>query len=1142
MQASSPHPLRGLLIAQFCGAFNDNAWKLIVALLAIRRLTAEAQAAGADNLELAIQAQTTVAFMVFTLPLVLCSIFAGLLADRLSKRTVIIAMKSVEMLLMALGTLSLWFDSSGQTLPLIVLGLMGVHSALFSPAKYGILPELLPHESLSRGNGLLELWTFTAIITGTAIAGLLLDLSDPFHWRAGAVLTILSTLGFVASWLVPSVPAARTEGGLRDTLHSAWSALRADRILRLAITGNIFFWTLASLVGQNILIYAKSVLQLSDSMAGLPMTILAAGIGVGALLAGRLSSSKVEIGLIPLGVTGMAVLLFLQGLLSPSLPGTMVVLAALGLSSGLFVVPINALVQWRSPKDRRGSVIALQNTAVFSGVLLGSLGAGFFAQLGLHAAAIFVIAGSGAVIGAIGVLRLLPESFFRTTLLLAANSLYRVRLVDIRHVPDEGGALLVPNHVSFLDAVLLITCVDRPIRFLVDAQYFQATALKPFMTLAGAIPIVSTGSPRAVLHALREAGRALDRGELVCIFPEGQITRTGGLLPFRRGFERIVKGRAVPIIPVHLDRIWGSIFSFVGGRFVTKWPSRIPFPITISFGSPLPSDAPVAEVRRAVQELGEAAWHHRKPDRIPLHRAAIRSMRRHPFRLAMADATRPSVRCWEALTGTVALARLLRPHWQGQQAVGIMLPPSVAGALVNIAATAAGHTTVNLNYTVGRVGLESAIQQASLKTLVTSRQFIEKAKLDLPSNITILWLDDMAKGIGTPQRLLAMALGLLAPLRWLERACGATKPTTMDDIVTIIFSSGSTGEPKGVMLSHFSIDSNIEAALQVFHLDAHDRLLGILPFFHSFGYLLALWLSAINGSMVAYHPSPLDVVGVGEVTNRYRLTIFVATPTFLQLYLRRCTPEQFGSLRVVLTGAEKLTDRLAQSFEDRFGIRPLEGYGTTECAPVVSVNCPDFRAAGFFQPASRRGSVGQPLPGVSIRIVDPDSYEPLPVGTAGMLLVKGPNVMSGYLGRPDLTASVMHDGWYVTGDIAYVDEDGFLFITDRLSRFSKIGGEMVPHGRVEEALHEAAGSETMTFAVTGVPDEKKGEQLAVLHTLDDTQLLQVLDKLADSGLSNLFIPRKDAFIKVEKLPILGTGKLDLRELKRVATEKLRGRK
>lgn len=1139
MQASPSHPLRGLLIAQFFGAFNDNAWKLLVALLAIRQVTAAVGPTG-PAFEAESQTQATLAFVVFTLPLMLFSIVAGVLADRVSKRTVLVFMKVAEVALMAAGTLALWVNPLGGWLLLVVLAGMGVHSALFSPAKYGILPELLPYEKLSIGNGLLKMWTFFAIIAGTTSGGILLEYSHQAPWLAGLVLTVFAAIGLVAAWTVPRVPPARLEGGLWATLAVAREAIRADRLLRLAIGINILFWTIASLFSQDMLIYAKSRLALSDALSGLPLAILAIGIGIGSVLAGRLSASKIEIGLIPPGSIGMVAGLLALGLMPPSLTGALVVMAVLGISSGFINVPINALIQWRTPADRRGAVIALGNTFMFGGVLAGSLGAGLLAQMGLSASDILLACAGIALAGTGVVFWLMPDSLIRFTIALLPRLLYRVTVIGRNAVPREGGALLVPNHVSFIDGLLLMASLDRPIRFVMDARYTAHPLARPIARALGAIPIASGSGPRVILRALGDAGKALDRGELVCIFPEGQITRTGGLLPFRRGFERIVKGRSVPIIPVHLDRIWGSIFSFVGGRFLTKWPSRIPFPITISFGTPLPSYAPVPEVRRAVQELGEAAWHLRKQDRIPLHRAAIRSMRRHPFRLAMADATKPSVRCWEALTGTVALARLLRPHWKDQQTVGIMLPPSVAGALVNIAATVAGHPTVNLNYTVGRGGLESAIQQASLRTVVTSRQFVEKAKLDLPSNVTMLWLDDLANGIGVPQRLLAMVLGLFAPLRWLERACGATKPTTMDDIVTIIFSSGSTGEPKGVMLSHFSIDANIEAALQVFHLDARDRLLGILPFFHSFGYLLVLWLSTINGNMVAYHPSPLDVVGVGEVTHRYRLTIFVATPTFLQLYLRRCTPEQFGSLRVVLTGAEKLTDRLAQSFEDRFGIRPLEGYGTTECAPVVSVNSPDFRAAGFFQPASRRGSVGQPLPGVSLRIVDPDSYEPLPAGTPGMLLVKGPNVMSGYLGKPDLTASVMRDGWYVTGDIAYVDEDGFLFITDRLSRFSKIGGEMVPHGRVEDALHEAAGSETMTFAVTGVPDEKKGEQLAVLHTLDDKQIPLLLEKLAESGLCNLFIPRRDAFVKVEKLPILGTGKLDLRELKRMATERLRG--
>jgi acyl-[acyl-carrier-protein]-phospholipid O-acyltransferase/long-chain-fatty-acid--[acyl-carrier-protein] ligase len=342
------------------------------------------------------------------------------------------------------------------------------------------------------------------------------------------------------------------------------------------------------------------------------------------------------------------------------------------------------------------------------------------------------------------------------------------------------------------------------------------------------------------------------------------------------------------------------------------------------------------------------------------------------------------------------------------------------------------------------------------------------------------------------------------------------------------------------MLSHFNIDANSQGAMQVLHFYQNERVLGILPFFHSFGYMV-FWFVMSNNAAMIFHPSPLDVAAIGELIRRYRITFIVTTPTFLQLYSRRCTPEQFSSVRVILTGAEKLSARLAEAVEDKFGIGPIEGYGVTECAPVIAVNCPDFRAAGYYQPASRRGTVGQPLPGVSVRIVDPNSYAPLPTGTSGMLLVKGPNVMSGYLGREDLTAQVMRNGWYITGDIASLDEDGFLTITDRLSRFSKIGGEMVPHGKVEEALQQAAEADTQVFAVTGLPDEKKGERLAVLHTLEESRIPLILEKISASGLPNLFIPGKHQFVKVDALPILGTGKLDLRGVKRIALERLASR-
>jgi acyl-[acyl-carrier-protein]-phospholipid O-acyltransferase/long-chain-fatty-acid--[acyl-carrier-protein] ligase len=287
---------------------------------------------------------------------------------------------------------------------------------------------------------------------------------------------------------------------------------------------------------------------------------------------------------------------------------------------------------------------------------------------------------------------------------------------------------------------------------------------------------------------------------------------------------------------------------------------------------------------------------------------------------------------------------------------------------------------------------------------------------------------------------------------------------------------------------------------------------------------------------VVFHPNPLDSATISALVRMYAVTFLVATPTFLQAYTRRCSPEDFGSLQFVIVGAEKLADRVAQAFEDTFGIRPLEGYGCTECSPVVGVNTRDFRAPGFRQVGAKRGKIGHPLPGVSVRIVDPDSGAPMPLGQPGLMLVKGPNVMMGYWKKPEKTAEVLKDGWYNTGDIAVLDEDGFITITDRLSRFSKIGGEMVPHIKVEEKLHECAEAVEQVFAVTGVPDGKKGERLIVLHVLSEDRIKDTLEKFSATDLPPLWKPKPNQFIRIEAIPYLGTGKLDLRKIKDTALE------
>jgi acyl-[acyl-carrier-protein]-phospholipid O-acyltransferase/long-chain-fatty-acid--[acyl-carrier-protein] ligase len=358
----------------------------------------------------------------------------------------------------------------------------------------------------------------------------------------------------------------------------------------------------------------------------------------------------------------------------------------------------------------------------------------------------------------------------------------------------------------------------------------------------------------------------------------------------------------------------------------------------------------------------------------------------------------------------------------------------------------------------------------------------------------------------------------------------------------VIFSSGSTGDPKGVMLTHYNILSNIEGVGQAMGVEGNDRILGVLPFFHSFGFTGTLWIPLVKGFGSVFHPNPMDARIIGGLVQKYAVTLMVATPTFLQGYIRRVDPGQFGSLRFVLVGAEKLPERTATAFDDRFGIRPYEAYGCTECSPAVTINVPGYRGAGFYQVGGKRSRIGHPLPGVSVRIVDPETMEPRPTGHAGLLLVKGPNVMAGYLGRPEQTAEVLHDGWYVTGDIAAVDEDGFLVITDRLSRFSKIAGEMVPHVKVEDILHELAGVTQQSFAVAGVPDEKKGEKLVVLHTLGESALAPVLERLPSCGLPNLWIPRTENFHRIEAIPLLGTGKMDLRRIKELAGEQGAGAK
>ncbi len=1105
------------LWTQFLGAFNDNAYRIIVSLRAVH-IVARADQSGK---------YLALAGAIFVLPSLLFTGYSGQLADAISKRKVLIGVKIFEIAVMALGIVV--FFSNSIPWMFVVLFLMAVHYTVFSPAKYSIVPELVSERDLSRANALLEMTTLVAIVLGTSIGPFLFTTWKTSEWKIGVVLTTVAVIGCLTSFRITRVPAAAAHEPFRlnpvaEIVEGTKHLLR-DRPLWLTVMAISYFWFLALLFQMDLMLFGTETLKASDRLVGLLLTCLSLGIGAGSMLAGRLSGDKVEIGLVPLGSIFMGV--FSLGLYAArgSYVASVVMLSMLGIAAGVFFVPLNAYLQQRSESGEKGRIIATNNIYNTLGMLLATA-VFYVCQNALHISPPHIILAFGFVSLGITVyiVSKVDDFFIRFMLWLITHSLFRIRIVGGGNVPFRGPALLVSNHMSQVDGLLVGSCIQRFVRFMVFKPYFQVKGLGGFLRKNKAIPV---GGGRDAIAAIRAARKELAAGHVVCIFAEGAITRTGNSLPFKRGMEKIVQGLDVPIIPVHLDRVWGSIFSFERGRFYSKWPKRIPYPVTVSFGAPMPANSAAHEIRLAMQELGAEATAHRQTAGDTLPRRLIRSARRNWSHFAMADSSGRELTYGRMLTGGLLMANWARTR-RGEEMIGVLLPPSVAGALVNVGITLAGRVPVNLNFTAGAEAMAAARERCAIRTVVTSRVFLTKAKIDAQEGM--VFVEDILARVSGMARLRALLAARLAPSRWLG---GTARP---DSLATVIFSSGSTGIPKGVMLSHYNVLANIEAMAQVFWIGERDRIVGVLPFFHSFGYTVTIWFPLIAGCGAVYHPNPTESKAVGELIAKYQATFLLSTPTFCAGYTRKCEKEEFASLRFVLVGAEKLREPIAAAFREKFSVELLEGYGCTEMSPVIAVNVPNFEASDEPQTGNKPGTVGHPVPGVAARVVDAASFAPLGPNQAGLLLVKGANRMMGYLGEAERTAEALRGDWYITGDIAAIDDEGFIRITDRLSRFSKIGGEMVPHLRIEDAIAAELGA--APCAVTSLDDARRGEQLVALyvHEMDPAELWQ---RLAATDLPRLWIPKRENLYRVETIPQLGTGKLDLRGL-RMRAEELAG--
>lgn len=705
--------------------------------------------------------------------------------------------------------------------------------------------------------------------------------------------------------------------------------------------------------------------------------------------------------------------------------------------------------------------------------------------------------------------------------------LYRVRVTGQADFPRKGGVLLIANHLSYVDVVALQLAAPRPLRFIGYRSREGNWFFDWVFRLAGVIAISSDRPAEAIKLAIR----ALQRGEVVAVFPEGMISRTGQLMKIERGFEVIARKSGAAVVPAAIDGLWGSIFSFEGRRYVWKWPRFWPTPVTVALGAPLPDERlNPAGARRALLDLGADAFARRPKLQRSLGWVAARSLARRPGRTVIVDRTgdRRAVSAAALYAAAAVLVRRLRAT-VAEPRLGIALPPGAGCLVANLAVVWAGKVPVNLNFTVGPAAGSAVLAAAGIRTVLSAD--VLRARLpEYPWPERTLDLRAEMAAAGGKAGLVPWLLACwVLPNPWAARILGVPRDGG-DRELALLFTSGSAGNPKGVVLTHRNILGACEQIASLTILPKTARLLGCLPIFHGFGFTVTLWFPLLRPCELVTVPSPLDTRRMLDAIAEEAVTVLVAAPTFLRPLLKKGEPAELRSLEVVVSGAEKLPGDLHRGFRQKFQLEIFQGYGLTETSPTTNVNQPDppaTTATAGPQHANRPGSVGRLLPGMTARIVDPESGAELPAGRVGLLLLRGVNVFGGYLADPERNRQVLRDGWFVTGDLAHFDDDGFLTIAGRQSRFSKIGGEMVPHGVIEQTLSDACGldpGEPPAFAVVGVPDAAKGEALVLLSAVPLTTE-QLREKLSAAGLPNLWAPRR--IIPVSAVPLLASGKLDL---------------
>ncbi|MBL1321983.1 MAG: acyl-[ACP]--phospholipid O-acyltransferase [Methylophaga sp.] len=1091
------------------------------------------------------------------LPFILLFTPSGSLADRFRKPHIMrwAAVAAVVITLMITASYYMgWFK-----LAFVMTFMLAVQSAFYSPAKYGYIREIAGKHNLAAANGFVQSTTIIAILLGMFVFSIFFEhmLADHVFTSEADIIQLIAPIGWllvlgslIELYFATRLPTIehplntesfnwqryRSGQSLRNNLK----LIRSDSVIWLSIIGLSVFWGVSQVVLAAFPAYAKEMLDVNNTIV-IQGLLACSGIGIvaGSLLAGKISKNYIESGLIPVGALGMVVTLFLL----PQLYSTSWLafdILSFGFFGGLFIVPLNSLIQFHARSGELGTVLAgnnwVQNVVMISFLAITVC----FALVKIPSQVILHLLTIVTLAGAIYTVWKLPQSLVRYVFGAVFSSKYRVNVQGFDNMPSQGGVLMLGNHVSWLDWAMVQIASPRPVRFVMANKYYSRWYLTWFLDLFGVIPI-SSGSSKDALAAVNDY---LKQGDVVCLFPEGAISRNGQLGEFKKGFEHCVEDVDGVILPFYLRGLWGSRFSRSSDNLQSlRQTTSLRRDVIIAFGQALPIDSQAPAVKSAVFDLSINTWQSYTDDLPAIAHAWIDRVKQNGSADCLTDIqTNNTLSRRKALTGALLFSRRFKKQ-SPEQNIGLLLPTSSAGLLANMGAFISGKTVINLNFTANIDSLLSAINKADIKTIYTSRKFVKKLtqkgiELDALFELAMpVYLEDVHQNIGKAEQITTLLTTYILPTKLLLAIYG--KQTDIHQPAAILFSSGSEGEPKGVVLSHQNIMGNIKQVSDVLDTRHDDVMVASLPLFHAFGLTVTGLLPMVEGIPAICHPDPTDVLKIAKGISQHQATIFCGTSTFLRLFNknRRIHPLMLNSLRIVIAGAERLNPEIRDAFSLKFGKSIYEGYGTTETTPVATVNIPDRMAADWsVQTGDKKGTVGLPLPGSSVRIVDPATMNSLSTGEDGLILIGGTQVMQGYLNDPEKTANVIAEiddqRWYKTGDKGHIDKDGFLVIVDRYSRFAKMGGEMISLGAIEAAINPTLPEDVEILSTT-IADDKKGEKVALLYAgeIDEATLK---DCISNSGLNSLMVPA--LLIAIDAIPKLGSGKSDFNTAKKIALE------